>query len=826
METPLSNALQKRQVTAIIFSLLLWEVGSAAHKYSILEERESGSLIANLAKDLGLGAGELIARGARILSKGNKQYLELEERSGNLLVKERMDREELCGDTNPCLLHFQVLLKNPVQFIQGELQLQDVNDHAPEFTEKEILLKIPESSRPGALFPLKAAQDVDVGSNAVQTYTIDASSHFHLLTRNLSDGWRYPELVLDRALDREEQPEFRLTLTALDGGVPPRTGTCQVLILVMDINDNAPEFAQQLYQVQIPENSPLGSLVAAVAASDADAGTFGEHSYSLFQASTQIIQAFEINPATGEIRLKRLLDFEEIQSYRMEIEASDGGGLTGKCTVEVVVTDVNDNVPELTMSLLISEIPENSPETLVAVFGISDADSGDNGKTFCSIQEHLPFLLKHTIDNFYTLVTDGPLDREARAQYTITITVSDLGTPRLQSQHNVTVHVSDVNDNAPTFSQALYTLFVLENNSPALHIGSVSASDRDAGTNAQLTYSLLTQDQATQQPQGQGQEQVDVGALVALDAASGQLFALRALDYETLRAFEFGVRASDGGSPALSGEARVRVVLRDANDHAPRVLYPPRNGSAAGACPELVPRGAEAGYVVSKVVAVDGDSGRNAWLSYELLQATEPGLFGVWAHSGEVRTARPVSERDAPQQRLLVQVRDHGEPPLSASVALHVLLVDGFSQPYLPRPDAPAGQAGQAGAEALTVSLVVALAAVSSLFLASVLALVAARLCGRGGAGAGAVAVGSGCGVSVAEGRFFPAGAGCGGVGPLVDVGGAGTLSQSYQYEVCVSGGSGTGEFKFMKPIIPNLFGENADISNESSNFKHHSVVG
>ncbi|XP_040835932.1 protocadherin beta-4-like, partial [Ochotona curzoniae] len=395
-----------------------------------------------------------------------------------------------------------------------------------------------------------------------------------------------------------------------------------------------------------------------------------------------------------------------------------------------------------------------------------------------------------------------PLDREARAQYTITITVSDLGTPRLQSQHNVTVHVSDVNDNAPTFSQALYTLFVLENNSPALHIGSVSASDRDAGTNAQLTYSLLTQDQATQQPQGQGQEQVDVGALVALDAASGQLFALRALDYETLRAFEFGVRASDGGSPALSGEARVRVVLRDANDHAPRVLYPPRNGSAAGACPELVPRGAEAGYVVSKVVAVDGDSGRNAWLSYELLQATEPGLFGVWAHSGEVRTARPVSERDAPQQRLLVQVRDHGEPPLSASVALHVLLVDGFSQPYLPRPDAPAGP-GQA--EALTVSLVVALAAVSSLFLASVLALVAARLCGRGGAGAGAVAVGSGCGVSVAEGRFFPAGAGCGGVGPLVDVGGAGTLSQSYQYEVCVSGGSGTGEFKFMKPIIPNL---------------------
>ncbi|XP_069340234.1 protocadherin beta-17 [Eulemur rufifrons] len=775
MESPLPKAPAKRQVTAIIFLLLLWEAGSSIIKYSLLEERDSGFFVANLAKDLGLSVEELAARGARILSKGNRQHLQLEQKSGDLLLKERLDREELCGDMDPCILHFQVLLKNPVQLIQGELQVQDVNDHAPEFLENEILLKIPESSHPGTPYPLNIAQDLDVGSNTVQNYIISTDSHFHLFTRNHSDGRKYPELVLDKALDREEQSEIRLTLTAMDGGSPPRTGTSQVLIMILDINDNVPEFAQRLYEVQVPENSPIGSLVITVSARDLDAGTHGELSYSFFQSSNQVIQAFEINTITGEIRLKKVLDFEEIQSYRMEIEAEDGGGLSGKCTVAIEVTDVNDNAPELTMSLFISDIPENSPETVVAIFRISDPDSGDNGKMICSIQDHLPFLLKPTIENFYTLVTEGSLNREMRAQYNITITVTDLGTPRLKTEHSLTLLISDVNDNAPAFTHTSYTLFVQENNSPALHIGSVSATDRDSGTNAQVTYSLLP----PQDPH------LPLNSLVSINADNGHLFALRSLDYEALQAFEFRVGATDRGSPALSSEALVRVVVVDDNDNSPFVLYPLQNSSAP--CTELVPRAAEAGYLVTKVVAVDGDSGQNAWLSFQLLKATEPGLFSVWAHNGEVRTARPLSERDVAKHRLVVLVKDNGEPPLSATVTLHVLLVDGFSQPYLPLPEAAPDQAQ---ADSLTVYLVIALASVSSLFLFSVLLFVAVRLCRRNRA-----ASGGRCSV---PGGHFP--------GHLVDVSGTGTLSQSYQYEICLTGGSGTtSEFKFLKPMIPNL---------------------
>ncbi|XP_076993340.1 protocadherin beta-14 [Tamandua tetradactyla] len=769
METRGVLALRKRQVLILFVLLGLSRAGPESGRYFVAEETEIGSFVANLARDLGLKADQLSSREARVVSDDNKKHLHLDLLTGDLLLNEKLDREELCGSFEPCVVHFQVLMKNPLQFFRAELHIKDINDHSPTFLDKEILLKISESTTIGTTFLMESAQDLDVGSNSLQNYTISSNSHFYIKIRESSDGKIYPELVLDKALDHEEEPEFRLTLIALDGGSPPRSGTTLVLIKVLDINDNAPEFAQSLYEVQVPEDTPPGSRVTTISATDLDAGNYGKISYTFFHASEDIRKTFEINSISGEINLKSHLDFEVIQTYTINIQATDGGGLSEKCTLLVKVIDINDNPPEVTMSSVTNSIPENAPETLVAVFSVRDQDSGDNGRTVCSIQDDLPFFLKPTFKNFFTLVTEKALDRESTAEYNVTITVTDLGTPRLKTQHSITVRVSDVNDNAPTFTQTSYTLYVRENNSPALHIGSVSATDRDSGPNAQVTYSLLPPQDA----------RLPLASLVSVSADHGQLFALRALDHEALQAFEFRVRAADAGSPALSSEALVRVLVLDDNDNAPSVLYPRHNGSAP--CTELVPRAAEAGYLVTKVVAVDGDSGQNAWLSYQLLKATEPGLFGVWAHNGEVRTARLLSERDAPRHRLVVLVRDNGEPPRSATATLHVLLVDGFSQPYLPLPEAARARAQ---ADSLTVSLVVALAAVSSLFLLSVLLFVALRLCARPRAASGP------------EGHF---------PGHLVDVSGTGTLSQSYQYEVCVMGDSVSEEFKFLKPIIPNV---------------------
>uniref|UniRef100_A0A7N5KKA6 Protocadherin beta 14 n=1 Tax=Ailuropoda melanoleuca TaxID=9646 RepID=A0A7N5KKA6_AILME len=843
----------KYRLVLILFVLLgLSQAGPESVLYSVAEETEVGSFVGNLARDLGLGVEELSSREARVVSDDNEKHLQLDLLTGDLLLNEKLDREELCGSTEPCVLHFQMVLENPLQFFRAELHVKDINDHSPMFLDKQILIKISESTSIGTTFLLESAQDLDVGTNSLQNYTISPNSHFYIKIRDSSDGKLYPELVLDRALDHEEEPELTLTLTALDGGSPPRSGTTLVLIKVLDINDNAPQFAQKLYEVHVLEDTPIGSWIITIFANDLDAGNYGKISYTFLHASEDIRKTFEINPISGEVHLRSCLDFEVIQFYTISIQATDGGGLSEECTLLVKVIDINDNPPEVTISSFTKSIPENASEILVALFSVRDQDAGDNGRIVCSIQDELPFFLKPTFKNFFTLVSEKALDRETKSEYNITITVTDLGTPRLKTQLNLTVTV-----------QSSYTLRVRENNSPALHIGSVSATDRDAGANAQVTYSLLLPPHDPHLP---------LASLVSINADNGQLFALRALDYEALQAFEFGVRAADRGSPALSSQALVRVLVVDDNDNAPFVLYPLQNGSAP--CTELVPRAAEAGYLVTKVVAVDGDSGQNAWLSYQLLKATEPGLFGVWAHNGEVRTARLLSERDAVKHRLLVLVKDNGEPPLSASVTLHVLLVDGFSQPYLPLPDVAAAEAradpltvylvialasvsslflvsvlvfvhrllvlvkdngepplsasvtlhvllvdgfsqpylplpdvaaAEARADPLTVYLVIALASVSSLFLVSVLVFVAVRLCRRSRA-----ASGGGC--AVPEGPF---------AGHLVDVSGTGTLSHSYQYEVCLRGGSGTGEFKFLKPILPSFLGLGEErISEGNPNFR------
>uniref|UniRef100_A0A2K6GIB7 Protocadherin beta 7 n=1 Tax=Propithecus coquereli TaxID=379532 RepID=A0A2K6GIB7_PROCO len=467
VEASMERAVQKRQVLYLCVFLGMSWASAEPLRYFVAEETERGSFLANLASDLGLGAGQLSARGSRIVSDQSIQFLLLNLLTGDLLLNEKLDREELCGPTEPCVLPFQLLLEKPFQIFRAELWVRDINDHSPVFLDTEIPLKILESTTPGTAFLLESAQDSDVGNNSLRNYAISPNAYFHINVRDSGEGTIYPELVLDQVLDREEIPELSLTLTAVDGGSPPRSGTALVRILVVDINDNAPEFVQSLYKVQMPEDSPIGSRVVAVSARDLDTGSNGEIVYAFFYATERILKTFQLNSTSGSLHLKGELNYEAIQTYTLTIQAKDGGGLSGKCTVVVEVTDVNDNPPELLMSSFTSPIAENSPETVVAVFRIRDKDSGNNGKMVCSIHDDLPFVLKPSVENFYTLMTEKPLDRERNTEYNITITVTDLGSPKLKTEHSITVLVSDVNDNAPAFTQTSYTLFVPENNSPA-----------------------------------------------------------------------------------------------------------------------------------------------------------------------------------------------------------------------------------------------------------------------------------------------------------------------------------------------------------------------
>ncbi|XP_024067781.2 protocadherin beta-1-like [Terrapene carolina triunguis] len=768
-----------RQVVSLLLFLCVWALGSGTVRYAVPEEMESGSFVANIAKDLGLDPKRLSARRARVVSEGSRQHFQLNSNTGNLFIKEKLDREELCGQTDPCILHFEIILENPLQSYRAEVRVYDVNDHSPEFSDSELLLKMPESTPPGSRFPLANAQDLDVGNNSLQSYAISSTDHFRVYTRHRSDGRKYAELVLETPLDREEQSEISFMLTAIDGGSPARSGAAQVRITVLDINDNVPEFSQTLYRARVLENSEQDYVVLTVSATDSDEGINGAISYTFSQKSKKNVSAFSINPVTGEIRLLGPLDFEETETYEIDVQATDGGGLSAHSKVLVEVVDVNDNAPEVKVTSLVSPIPEDSsPETVVALFNVRDRDSGDNGRTVCSIEDDLPFSAKPTSKNSYSLVTENTFDREKVSEYNITITARDLGTPSLSTEERIIVKISDINDNSPEFSQTSYMMYVRENNGPAVLIGKVNAFDSDSEQNAKVTYSLWP---------------AEVGGLpqlsyISINSENGNVYALRSMDYEQIGSFQVAVRAADGGSPPLSSEVIVRVVIIDENDNAPFILYPLQNSSSPAN--DLVPRSAEAGYLVTKVVAVDGDSGQNSWLSYHLLKATDPGLFTIASQNGEIRTTRLITDRDTMKQILIVVVRDSGESPLSSSATLNIALVDGFSDLHMRFTDAAVEEEENG---TLTLYLIISLCLVLFVFFISIIVFITIELYRR----------------RHYRERFMSASGNFYGnsnfQNNLVDVTGNGTLSHSYRYEVCLTTGSGNSEFRFLRPIIPSL---------------------
>ncbi|XP_059339839.1 protocadherin gamma-B5-like [Ammospiza nelsoni] len=714
-------------LAALLLLLLLcvWCRAAAERvRYAIAEELGRGSLVGPLARDLGLSADELPARKLRLSEE--KQYFTVNEENGNLYVNERLDREEMCGESAICSVSFEALVHNPLNVFHVEVAIDDVNDNSPVFSRAALDLEIGEWIPPGARFPLEMARDADAGSNSMLTYRLTSNPSFSLSMQEKPGGSKLPELVLERVLDREKQSSFELVLMASDGGDPSRSGTVQVRINVTDANDNPPVFSKSLFDARVAENLPLGSVVLRVRATDADAGSNGRVSYSFGSVADSVRTMFTIDSESGEVRTVRALDFEGQSKYIFGVEARDGGGLTSHCEVQIDITDENDNPPEITILSLSSPVPEDALDgTVVAVLKVRDADSGENGQVSCELSGEAPLSIVASSGGSYKVVTSGALDREQASEHRVSVVARDRGRPALRSSRELVLEVSDVNDNAPVFEEAAYSAYVAENNAAGALVLRVQARDADAGANGRVSYWLA----------GGSAGAAGAAPLVSVEARSGALYAQRSLDYEQCREFTVAVRAQDGGSPARSSTATVRVFVLDRNDNAPRVLWPAAAagpgeaaGGAAAAPFEVVPRSAEAGYLVAKVVAVDADAGRNAWLSYELVQASEPALFRVGLHSGEVRTARAVGERDAAKQRLVAVVKDHGQPALSATATLHVVLAESLQEALPELSERPAGAEAAAAAAELQFYLVLALALLSALLVLSVALAVLARL--------------------------------------------------------------------------------------------------
>ncbi|XP_056672546.1 protocadherin gamma-B5-like [Monodelphis domestica] len=629
---------------------------------------EKGSVVGNLAKDLGLEVRDLSSRKLRV--SGEREFFSVSSERGDLLVRDRIDREQICPHTRVCALTLEAVVENPLNVFYINVEIEDINDNPPQFRRNIINLNISESTLPGAKFALDPAHDPDTGLNSLQIYYLSTNPVFSFEVKKKKDGNKYAELVLEKLLDRERQSSYHLILSAVDGGNPARSSTAQIRIKVTDANDNAPVFSQDIYKVSLLENLPPGSFVLRVEASDKDEGVNAEITFSFDSSSHREWQMFSLDPNSGEITSLKNLDFEKTKDYSMVLEARDGGGLVTQCTIEIEILDVNDNLPEVIFTSISATIPEDCfPGSVVALVKTLDQDSGVNGEVTCYVEGNAPFRLESSSKNYYKLLTDGPLDREQIPEYNITVTATDKGNPPLSTSKTLTLNIADVNDNHPVFLQPSYVVYVPENNPSAASIARVSASDSDLEGNGRVSYSIVSSDLAP----------LPLSSYVSVNGHSGDIFAQRSFDYEQVRTFELTLQACDSGSPALCANVTLRVFVLDRNDNAPNILYPAL-GPDRSALFDMVPRSAEPGYLVSKVVAVDADSGHNAWLAYRVLQATDPGLFSLGLRTGEIRTARVLTDRDAARHRLLVSVQDGGQPPLSATVALHLVFADSLQE--------------------------------------------------------------------------------------------------------------------------------------------------
>ncbi|KAM4036053.1 protocadherin gamma-C5-like isoform 8-T8 [Anomaloglossus baeobatrachus] len=650
------------------FLLCSWGWVSGQLRYSIVEESEPGTLVGNVAQDLGIKRAELSQRRIHLRSEKYQRYFSVNQANGGLAVKDRIDRESLCGSSPSCLLQLEIVAENPVELFTLEIEILDINDNSPTFSSSERIIEITEVfTGPGARFALEIAEDLDIGVNGVSQYTLNTNPYFSLSVKNRKDGTLIPQLILEKVLDREEKQQHNLILTAIDGGEPARSGTCRITIIVLDINDNLPAFDQSIYKISIKENLPLKSTIFILNATDHDDGINGEIEYSFDDHTSKFARKlFTLNERSGEIYMSGFVDFEEQSFYELSVKAVDKGipKLEGNCIIQVEIEDINDNSPEITFTLLSHDIPEKTlPGDVVGFINVRDKDSGKNGEIKLDLSPNVPFKIKQ-IKNRYALVTDGILDREETPQYTIELTASDLGSPPVYSKISVTLGVSDINDNAPVFTQSTYNAFIKENSDPGTLLCTVSATDLDEGVNSDLVYSIV-------------ESQIDgssVSSFVYIHSTDGNIYAQRSFDYEQIQVLQITIKVEDSGSPQLSSTVPVFIFILDTNDNPPSLLYPEHSEDLI--VQERIPKSTSAGYLVTKLSAVDLDSGHNAWLVFTLLDPINYSSFQVSKLTGEVRTVRGLQETENMEQQLVISISDQGTPPLSTTVTVLVSIAD------------------------------------------------------------------------------------------------------------------------------------------------------
>lgn len=569
---------------------------------------------------------------------------------GTVLTTESViDRELLCPHDPICVLRLDIGVESAGNFevFKVEVTVLDLNDNSPTFRHSSLNLSVSESNPPGILLQILPAYDLDSSYNSEISYRLESGeAPFRLAVRNGSNGSQPTDLRLELtgSLDREERSHYDLEVLAVDGGHPPRTGTLQIAIEVTDLNDNSPRFDDGSYEVSLDRDVPPGTVVTTVHAYDPDEGLNGQVRYHLAK-KTQVLygRLFFVDAVSGEVKTKSHLDLGLRTSYHLFVVAEDLGENPTPTVTNLIVhlRGTNDHAPQISVHALSGEattahLQENSLSgSFVAHVTINDPDVGRDGQTECQLSS-ANFSLVALRDKEYKLLALNSFDREERDEYEVVVRCWDLGQAPLTSSLNLSIIITDEDDNSPIFTRSTYEVSVPENNEKNAFLLQVHATDADIGSNSRVIFAL----------------EPDAENWFHVDPDSGVIIALISFDREFVDQFDFHVVArgsreesARGGREIHSGHvarARVHVAVTDVDDEPPRFSQSWYKFE--------VTENENSGKVVGQVTAVDEDFPPYNSFSYHLEYSTEDGSssnhFAIDPVSGVIYT-RQTLDREA-----------------------------------------------------------------------------------------------------------------------------------------------------------------------------------
>ncbi|CAI9733527.1 protocadherin beta-16-like isoform X2 [Octopus vulgaris] len=662
-------------IVLLLLLLTLFSCHCVDLTYHVEEEKNPGTYIGNIAADSHL-LDAILPEHHRLITfnqlaqkKDRLSQLFNVSKRGELYTSQKLDAEKLCKYNVECFRILKIAIHKAETFLKIlklKVIIKDINDHQPEFSVKKINIQFSEDDGKGVKRSIENAVDGDVGvENSKVTYLLKKKFNepFKLSVTKIITGISKLAIILDEKLDRELKDSYSLQVIASDGGPSPKQGVLNIEITVTDENDNLPQFSQSIYNISIRNTHGRFIPITTLSASDLDSGENGRVTYHISSATSDIAKSyFKLNEATGEIFTQKKFNSEQKQTYKLFVEAKDGGNPSSSSTAMVLINVINqqNTVPKIDINF-VTELRENTAAisegikvgSFIAYVSVIDNDVGQNGEVECSLH-HDKFLLLDLGSKEYKITLKKPVDRETRDHYDISISCEDKGSPSMKTERKFFIQVMDVNDVQPQFTKETFKFLTYENGKPNFPIGYINVTDQDLENGGKLSYSLLSNNRV----------------IIPFQITDyGFISTTMTLDREKREKYQFQVFVKDNGQPSLNNTANVLVEILDENDNAPYFTFPSVDPFTLD-----VHYHPQSKNDITVLRASDRDSHMNSFLKYEIFGGNDRQLFQIDSFTGVLSYSRTVYQNDAGSYDLKLTVKDSGTPVLSATVTVSLTL--------------------------------------------------------------------------------------------------------------------------------------------------------